>query len=239
MPINQTESTNIVFTRRDWLLIALTFATGAIDAISYFGLGKIFSAFMTGNLVFLGFGLANAGGPELLPVIVAVGMFSVGAHVGTWSTRSSPAGGIWSRPILAIMGFVGLLEAIFFAVWVATAANPTQDVCNTLIGLLALAMGLQMAAVRALHVPGVFTTAATFTLLAFFGDFAGSRPTAEAPRLGGTLVALVLGAFGGGLLFRYAPIYVPALPLAITIVAVLVGLRMTRGNLDTRTSAAR
>jgi uncharacterized protein DUF1275 len=39
---------------RDSLLIALTVASGAVDAISYFGLGKTFSAFITGNMVFLG-----------------------------------------------------------------------------------------------------------------------------------------------------------------------------------------
>ncbi len=44
---------------RDVLLVALTVASGAVDAISYFGLGKIFSAFMTGNIVYLGFGIAE------------------------------------------------------------------------------------------------------------------------------------------------------------------------------------
>jgi uncharacterized membrane protein YoaK (UPF0700 family) len=39
---------------RDLLLMALTFSSGAIDAISYLALGKVFTAFMTGNIVFLG-----------------------------------------------------------------------------------------------------------------------------------------------------------------------------------------
>jgi len=39
---------------RDRLLMALTVSSGAVDAISYLALGKIFTAFMTGNFVFLG-----------------------------------------------------------------------------------------------------------------------------------------------------------------------------------------
>lgn len=43
------------FTVHDVPLIVLTASSGAVDAISYFGLGKIFWAFMTENIVFLGF----------------------------------------------------------------------------------------------------------------------------------------------------------------------------------------
>jgi len=46
---------------RDLLLMALTFSSGAIDAISYLVLGKVFTAFMTGNIVFLGLWTAGAG----------------------------------------------------------------------------------------------------------------------------------------------------------------------------------
>jgi uncharacterized membrane protein YoaK (UPF0700 family) len=47
---------------RDVLLVALTISTGAVDAISWLGLGKVFSAFMTGNLAFLGFRIGGAPG---------------------------------------------------------------------------------------------------------------------------------------------------------------------------------
>jgi len=48
---------------RDLLLGALTASSGAVDAMSFLGLGKVFSAFMTGNIAFLGFRVAGAGGP--------------------------------------------------------------------------------------------------------------------------------------------------------------------------------
>ena len=39
---------------RNWLLNALTVSSGAVDAISFLALGKVFTAFMTGNIAFLG-----------------------------------------------------------------------------------------------------------------------------------------------------------------------------------------
>jgi hypothetical protein len=44
------------------LLLTLTVVTGLVDAVSYLGLGHVFVANMTGNVVFLGFALAGATG---------------------------------------------------------------------------------------------------------------------------------------------------------------------------------
>ena len=46
---------------RDLLLHALTVSSGAVDAISFLALGKVFSAFMTGNIAFLGLRIARVG----------------------------------------------------------------------------------------------------------------------------------------------------------------------------------
>jgi uncharacterized membrane protein YoaK (UPF0700 family) len=96
------------------------------------------------------------------------------------------------------------------------------------IALLSLAMGIQTAAVRSLGVQGIFTTAGTFTLVAFVGTFAGSRSRAEMPRLAGVLLGLIAGAVAGGLLFLHARSYAPVLPLATTVVVVVAGLTLGR-----------
>ena len=44
------------------VLLALTLVTGVVDAVSFLGLGHIFTANMTGNVVFLGFAAAGAVG---------------------------------------------------------------------------------------------------------------------------------------------------------------------------------
>jgi uncharacterized membrane protein YoaK (UPF0700 family) len=213
---------------RDILLVALTVASGAVDAISYFGLGKTFSAFMTGNIVYLGFGLANLRGPAVLPVVCALSMFAVGSYLGLRITTLRKESGLWPPAITVLLAVVAIAEAGFLAEWLATAGHLSTEITNVLIALLSLAMGIQTAAVRSLGVQGVFTTAGTFTLVAFVGIFAGSRSRDEMPRLAGVLVGLVTGAIGGGLLLLHARGYAPVLPLAITVLVLLSGWTMQR-----------
>src|SRR3954449_1670759 len=63
-------------------LLALTFTTGLVDAVSYLGLGRVFTANMTGNVVLLGFGIAGAGGLPVVAPLVSLGAFLVGSAGG-------------------------------------------------------------------------------------------------------------------------------------------------------------
>jgi uncharacterized membrane protein YoaK (UPF0700 family) len=212
---------------RDLLLVELTVASGAVDAISYFGLGKIFSAFMTGNIVFLGFGIAEIEGPDLIPVLVALTMYGLGVYFGLRiATRRAQDSGLWPPAMTVLLGTVALAEALFLVGWLATAGHPSAPIAYVFIALLSLAMGVQTAAVRALGVQGIFTTAGTFTLVALVGTFAGSRSRAEMPRLAGVLLGLIVGAVAGGLLFLHARSYAPVLPLVVTILVLVMGRTM-------------
>lgn len=64
------------------LLIALTLRTGLVDAVSILGLGRVFVANMTGNVVFIGFGLAGAEGYSISGSLVALVGFLIGASAG-------------------------------------------------------------------------------------------------------------------------------------------------------------
>ena len=64
------------------VLLILTLTSGLIDAVSYLGLGHVFTANMTGNIVLLGFGLAGAGGLPVLAPVVSLLSFLVGAAAG-------------------------------------------------------------------------------------------------------------------------------------------------------------
>src|SRR5271169_6840904 len=77
---------------RDLLLNGLTFSSGAVDAISFLELGKVFTAFMTGNIAFLGLRVAGAGGPAWSAIIVAMAAFAVGAYLGTLIANSKGDG---------------------------------------------------------------------------------------------------------------------------------------------------
>ncbi len=63
-------------------LLVLTFSTGLVDAVSYLGLGRVFTANMTGNIVLLGFGIAGSSGLPVVAPLVSLGAFLVGSAVG-------------------------------------------------------------------------------------------------------------------------------------------------------------
>lgn len=61
------------------LLVALTAATGMVDAVSYLGLEHVFTANMTGNVVLLGFALAGTGQVSIPASLLTIAAFLAGA----------------------------------------------------------------------------------------------------------------------------------------------------------------
>jgi uncharacterized membrane protein YoaK (UPF0700 family) len=205
---------------RDLLLHALTVSSGAVDAISFLALGKVFSAFMTGNIVFLGLRVAHAPAAGIVSILASMAAFAVGVYL---STRITPyeSCGFWSQRVTVALGVSLIAHAVFLDVWFATKGQPSIEVAHVLLGLWGLAMGMQSAAVRRLHVDGVFTTAATATVIFLVGDLVNWRATvAERRRLTGVLVSLFLGATAGGLLLVHAQFCAPVLPFLITVAVV-------------------
>ena len=64
------------------LLLVMTTATGIVDAVSVLGLGRVFVANMTGNVVFLGFATAGVPGFALAASLAALVGFLAGALLG-------------------------------------------------------------------------------------------------------------------------------------------------------------
>jgi uncharacterized membrane protein YoaK (UPF0700 family) len=219
---------------RDLLLHALTVSSGAVDAISFLALGKVFSAFMTGNIAFLGLRIARAPGPGIVSILVSMAAFAVGVYL---STRIVPfeSCGIWSQRVTVALGASLIVHAIFLDVWFATKGQPPIDVAHILLGLWGVAMGMQSAAVRRLQVNGVFTTAATATVIFLVGDLVNWRDTvAERRRLTGVLVSLFIGATAGGLLLVHAQIYAPVLPFVITVAVVITAAIFLKSTGDAK-----
>ena len=215
---------------RDLLLMALTVSSGAIDSISYLALGKIFTAFMTGNFVFLGLLVAGSGTQSLISVVVSIALFAAGVYLAARIVGPSRGSGVWPRRATVALGFTAVAQACFLAVWVAAGGQPLGGVVAVLIALWALAMGIQTGTVFSLGLPGVFTTAATATLTVLMSDVAHPRSSAaEKRRLAGVLVSLFVGATVGALLLSYAPTYAPAFPLVVTVLVVATAAIALRG----------
>src|SRR5437868_212603 len=105
---------------RDLLLHALTVSSGAVESISFLALGKVFSAFMTGNIAFLGLRIARAPAPGFVSILVSMAAFAVGVYVSTRIVRYESCGS-WSQRVTVALGVSLIAHAIFLAVWFATS----------------------------------------------------------------------------------------------------------------------
>jgi uncharacterized membrane protein YoaK (UPF0700 family) len=178
---------------------------------------------MTGNIAFLGLRIAGAGGPGCVAILVSMAAFSVGVYLGTRIVKpmGHKGAGVWPHRVTMALGLSLLGHAGFLILWIAFRGQPSNDIAHVLLGFWGFAMGMQSAAVRSLHVEGVFTTAATATFIFVMGDFVNwSEAVEERRRLWGVLISLFLGALAGGLLLVHAHIYASVLPLVATVLVV-------------------
>jgi uncharacterized membrane protein YoaK (UPF0700 family) len=210
------------------VLLALTVTTGLVDAVSYLGLGHVFTANMTGNVVLLGFGLAHAGGLPVLAPLISLAAFLLGASAGGRIAVSLAAR---RRRHLGVAlsieaGLLGCSAIIAAAVTVKIASLAAY----VIIGLVAFAMGVRNATVRKLAVPDLTTTVLTLTLTGFAADSRAAGGTSHNSRRRVAAVAsMLIGALIGALLEKQSL----ALPLAIaagTVTATLAGFATARAS---------
>ena len=181
------------------LLVGLTLITGLVDAFSYLTLGHVFVANMTGNVVFLAFGLVGVGGFSVVTSLVAIGAFILGA-LGGGFFRSRLSSRL-HRQLAAATGSQ-LLLLIAGVVLSAIAGGVLHGGLRYgLVAVLAVAMGIQNATARGLAVPDLTTTVLTMTITGIAADThaaggtgsrAGRRLISIAAMLGGALVGAVL-----------------------------------------------
>lgn len=200
-------------------LLALTFVTGIVDAISYLGLGHVFTANMTGNVVLLGFAVAGASGlsaPRSLLSLLAFLLGAVCAGRLSVLTLNTPR-----HRWLVTAGSIEaglLLGAAVVSIGAETTAEAPSRAVYAVIGLTAVAMGFRTMTVRLLAVPDVTTTVLTQTLAAVAGE--SSLGGGRNPRVGRRVAAVVLmfaGAAVGMLLLRFGL----AVPLLVSAACVL------------------
>jgi uncharacterized membrane protein YoaK (UPF0700 family) len=176
-------------------LLLLTVVTGVVDAFSYLRLGHVFVANMTGNVVFLAFSLGGAAGFSAWASIAALLSFAVGAFIGgrVAHVKGRHRGKLLATAITIEFAFVAL--AFAWSLWSDTP-YPGLD-RYVLIILVAIGMGIQNAAARALGVPDLTTTVLTLTITGISADSRAAGGTGS--KVGRRLVSAV-GMFAGAVI---------------------------------------
>lgn len=206
------------------LLLLLSATTGLVDAVSVLGLGKVFTANMTGNVVFLGFALAGAPGFVWPQYVAALALFLVGAGVGGRLTRSHAAWGRRRGLMAAAVLEAGLIWAAA-ACALAGGAPAPEGWCLAMIALTAAAMGLRNATVRFLKVPDLTTTVLTLTLTGLAADApVAGGDNANWVRRVAAVAAILAGAFVGGLMFLRLGLAAPLAVAGLVTLAATLGL---------------
>jgi uncharacterized membrane protein YoaK (UPF0700 family) len=208
------------------LLVALTFVTGSVDAVSYLGLDRVFTANMTGNVALLGFAASGAHGLPLLRAGGALLAFVVGAAAAGRAVRRADGRAIWPAPVAASIGAAALLLTAVFLAWAGSGSVPDASLTAA---VLAFAMGLQGGATRKLGVADLPTTVVTSTLTGLAADSAvAGGVSVRWRRRACALGALLGGAFCGASLVNVSPVLglLPAMAVLWCVTGVIAAARL-------------
>lgn len=214
------------------VLSALTVVSGLVDAASYLGLGRVFAANMTGNVVVLGFAAAGAPGFSIPATLTSLGMFLVGAVT---AGRLRRHGGSRRRALIAAVATEGCFTGGAAAVAFAAPTVASGWGRYTVIALLGFAMGVRNATIRGLSVPDVTTTVLTMTLTGLAADSSlagGTNP--RVGRRGSAVAAMLVGAMVGAVLELHQSVGLPLVVAAVLALgsAVTLAAAPTTRSLD-------
>jgi uncharacterized membrane protein YoaK (UPF0700 family) len=188
-------------------LYCLTFVTGLIDAGSYVAMGHVFTANMTGNIVFMGFALGGVAGLSIERSATALGFALIGGFLAgrldSWLGKKRR--NLWLAAALAIEAVLLLGAMSFSWYFEPRGGQRLPTALYAIIALTALGMGMRNGTIRKLAVPELTTTVLTLTVAALAFDFSltpGSNPRWR--RRVGSILMMFSGAYVGVLLVRHS-----------------------------------
>jgi uncharacterized membrane protein YoaK (UPF0700 family) len=206
---------------RDVLVVILTLCTGALDAVCFLRLGKVFSSVITGNLALLGIAVGEKNGGLAANGGLTLAGYGAGVVLGTLFAGTAERGQpVWPRRVSVTLAVELGILLVFSAGWLVWSSHRGTATRMVLLVLAAAAMGVQTAAVRRLG--QMSTTYLTSTLTGLFAALATWRMPDEWQRSVGVVVALVVGAIFGSLAATLAPSWLPVAVL-VPQVCVLLG----------------
>lgn len=204
------------------ILLGLAAVAGLVDAASFLGLGHVFTANMTGNLVLLGFAATGVHELSVWRSLAALGSYLLGALCGARAVlvldrrrsrgggalvNAAPGGarGAGAGGVAFGIEPVVLLAATVLAWLCGAALERSSAAAYAVIVLAGIAMGARNGAARRLGIPHVATTVETtnLTRLAAESRAAGGNDR-DLAKLGASVLAMLAGAALGAWLLRYS-----------------------------------
>lgn len=218
------------------MLVCMTVVTGLVDSFSFLRLGHVFVANSTGNILFIGFALAHVPGFSIVESLLSLGAFIVGATLG------GKLNSLFAVHRGRILGVSTSLQAALFAIAVVLSLVCTVPVASSyryaFTSVLAMAMGIQNAAVRKIAVPDLTTTVLTLTITGLGADSVLVGGTGS--RAGRRLVAIasmLLGAVVGALLVLHAALCYPLVVALVLILLVAVWAMVASKSVESWTTS--
>jgi uncharacterized membrane protein YoaK (UPF0700 family) len=203
-------------------LLLLTATTGLIDAVAFLGLGRVFTANMTGNVVFTAFAIAGAKGLSVSASVLALVCFLAGALAGGRLAVAMAQRSHRQWMVIATSSEALLLAGAAIAA-IGVPITGTFGQRWPIVALTATAMGIRNATVRRLAAADLTTTVLTLTLTGLAADspFAGGSNPHRTRRVG-SVVAMFSGALVGAVLVLHQGLVWPlAIACAIAVLAVV------------------
>jgi uncharacterized membrane protein YoaK (UPF0700 family) len=206
-------------------LYCLTFVTGLIDAGSYVAMGHVFTANMTGNIVFMGFAFGGVPGLSIKRSATALGFALIGGFLAgrldSWLGKRRR--NLWLAVALATEAILLLGAMSVSWYFEPRGGQRLPSALYGIIALTALGMGMRNGTIRKLAVPEFTTTVLTLTVAALAFDFSlapGSNPRWR--RRVGSILMMFSGAYVGVLLVRRSLALLLAASAVLTVFCALV-----------------
>jgi len=150
-------------------LLVMTAATGAVDAVSYLALDRVFTGNMTGNVLFLAFGLIGIEDIPVLNNLIALLAFMLGAVIGARIIRNTSEP--WHLPMRSVAVLIATTTgtAVTAIVWLAIGSL-VEPMFIIITGVLALLLGAQAASVKTTGIRDLSTVVVTMTMVNLSAD---------------------------------------------------------------------
>lgn len=203
-------------------MMALTVVTGALDAVGYLGLDRVFTGNMTGNVVILGMGIAAEEGlPVAGPLIALVGYVAGAAIVGGIIRGRTRA---WTLVVTATLCVNAVVLAGVATALLLVPVSGQSPGGVAAAATIALVMGAQASTARFLAVTDMTTVVVTSTITSYASEtlYKGGLVWFTHRRLW-AVVAIFAGALAGGLMMKLhisVPVYTAA---AVTLACGVLG----------------